>query len=461
MPDKALGEREMKNLVAILIFVVVALMSGCSEIGEEMFGKSKLQKILENWSVNKGDLPDALRSLGETPIKKKKDAVAVINALKQISFAEEQKEYQLSSPTHCLVAFFQQIETQEAFNAFRENGLPELRRLLDEGLKNPENRENDLMFIMKIMAMYRQERDAKMIVEVARTGFNADGYMWSVVFGAFDEDHQHWRVLLDGLSNPLPEDFICVAYLDFANGHAIEGRVEKHPFDSDWGLEKLKSWLSDKDEESFSYAHSAAASLPYLGEKSRSVLWNLARRHPDVGVRIESAWAAAKVGDAAGIGELKEWAMDVNHSTTACQYLAELGYEKEIPEQALGEDFKAMAEMADWLSHPNEYGRPPSKIERYDSRTLYWPPTDDERKVWLFKYEYEPQEEGDELDVGISMVGSVTFALFGEATDQLSPEEVYGLHCAWELEMNGDSRAPKERNEENGLKILKKYNSSM
>jgi len=29
------------------------------------------------------------------------------------------------------------------------------------------------------------------------------------------------------------------------------------------------------------------------------------------------------------------------------------------------------------------------------------------------------------------MVGSVTFALFGETTADLKPEEVYALHCCW------------------------------
>ncbi len=54
--------------------------------------------------------------------------------------------------------------------------------------------------------------------------------------------------------------------------------------------------------------------------------------------------------------------------------------------------------------------------------------------------------------------GSSTFALFGENFTYLTPEEVYGLHCCWELEMNGDTRAPLERNSENGIKILKEYN---
>ena len=57
------------------------------------------------------------------------------------------------------------------------------------------------------------------------------------------------------------------------------------------------------------------------------------------------------------------------------------------------------------------------------------------------------------------MVGSDTFALFGEDTAGLSPEDIYGLHCCWELEMNEDPRAPEERTPEAGRRILAEHNS--
>ena len=61
------------------------------------------------------------------------------------------------------------------------------------------------------------------------------------------------------------------------------------------------------------------------------------------------------------------------------------------------------------------------------------------------------------------MVGSVTFALYGESTSGLSAEQIYGLHCAWELEMERDARAPcspeaKKRTAEVGIQILREYN---
>jgi hypothetical protein len=173
---------------------------------------------------------------------------------------------------------------------------------------------------------------------------------------------------------------------------------------------------------------------------------------------MEGAWASAKLGSSAGLKFLCRFCLDPNYSTTACNYLRELGKQDEIPAQANEPDFQAMAEMCSWLAHPQEFGRPPDSIVLADSREIFWPPTDDHRWVWLFKYRYESRSADDgeepELNEGYGMVGSTTFALFGEATADLAPEDVYALHCCWEFEMNDDRRAPPERTVEAGRKLL-------
>ena len=52
------------------------------------------------------------------------------------------------------------------------------------------------------------------------------------------------------------------------------------------------------------------------------------------------------------------------------------------------------------------------------------------------------------------MVGSITFALVGETTPDMTPEDAYGVHCCWELEVNDDPRAPKKRSAKAGRKLL-------
>lgn len=73
----------------------------------------------------------------------------------------------------------------------------------------------------------------------------------------------------------------------------------------------------------------------------------------------------------------------------------------------------------------------------------------------------EPQEMLEDPpceQVGLGLVGSVTFALMGETTADLSPEHAYALHCCWELQFKEDPRAPEERSIEEGLKMLREYN---
>jgi hypothetical protein len=171
-------------------------------------------------------------------------------------------------------------------------------------------------------------------------------------------------------------------------------------------------------------------------------------------VQLEAAWASAYRGGTAGLTFLARACEDPNQSLMARQYLEELGHADRIPAQALEPDFDALAQMCRWLGHPNEFGEPPTEIELYDAREIHWPPTDDERRVWLFKYTYAGRGEAGADEVGLGMVGSITFALFGETTPDMAPEDAYGVHCCWELEVNDDPRAPKKRSAKAGRKLL-------
>jgi hypothetical protein len=173
---------------------------------------------------------------------------------------------------------------------------------------------------------------------------------------------------------------------------------------------------------------------------------------------LEAAWAAAACGEGRGYQTLQEACADPRQASAAIRYLIELGAEDRIPSHTKSSDFQAISEMCEWLAHPNEFGQPPDEIRQVDTRELFWPPTNDHRKLWVFRYEYPPPDGGTEQDIGYGMVGSVTFALFGESTADFSAEQVYALHCAWELECNGDPRAPKKRTVEAGFQILRTYN---
>ncbi|MBK9156247.1 MAG: HEAT repeat domain-containing protein [Chloracidobacterium sp.] len=421
-----------------------------------IFGKSPLEKAIDQWSKEGGKLDDFSQSSRNQPVRSKSEAKAICRALDSLRLRENTDNQDFWSSLHTLVAFFQQVDSEEALEIFVQVGLPCLRMWIRDGVDGKHVDEDNLLFIMKILAMYREREDVDLIARAARKPISSDGFMWSIIFGQFGSEHPFANEMVDALRDPLPTGFILISYLDMANALAIAGTLDQHPFDSNAGLTHLQSWLTDTDEENFSYALSSTAALPFIDKSACEKLLQTAFEHPDPSVRMEAAWAEAKSGDPAGVERLSELCLDPRFSRTAQQYLQQLGLDDVIPGEAKKAAFQAVAEMANWLAHPSEFGRPPDAIELFDVRELFWPPTNDNRCVSLVKYSYDDVD--GEPEVGVGMVGSVTFALFGQATAELLPEDIYALHCCWELEMNDDPRAPENRTAEGGRKILAQFN---
>lgn len=358
-----------------------------------------------------------------------------------------------STPLYELVMAFQNEWDEPSVEYVREVGLPALLRLTELALAEPEPPPHPLTMAAKMFVMYCFEPSVETVVELVRR-FPGE-YMFSPAFNMLaDERHPLGPAVVERLSDPLPQEFAAILTLDLANALSRQKRLDHHPYNTPAGIERLEGWLRSADEEEFSYAVSAAASLPFLEMAARGRLATLAFDHVEPTVQLEAAWASAFGGNEAGLKVLARMATNPAYSLRARAYLEELERQDVIPASALDPNFEAMAQMCDWLAHPQEFGKPPTTIELYDARTLDWPPTNDSRPVWLFRYRYEAHGENGEDDVGIGMVGSVTFALFGEATGDLSPEDVYGLHCCWELECNGDSRAPEKRTAAAGRALL-------
>lgn len=420
-----------------------------------IFGQSALSKALRTWVKNGGDLRSALKKSGGGPVTTAAEAEAVCAAL-DAHRAEPTRggEDTDSSPLRTLAVLFQEAEGGAARDMLRRAGLPRLRPWVEDALAAEPHREDDVLFILKILAMYGEREDVDLLVRAARLPLHPDEYLWSVILDQAIGVHADPAKLVDALKDPLPVGVLLDAYLDAANGLAIAGKLRDHPFDTEEGYRKLEAWLTDTGDEGYDHAHSAAAALPFLEASARRRLLAVAQGHPDVRVRMEAAWAQVRSGDESGLSALTRHAGDPLVSRAAQTYLEELGFADRIPEQARDPDFQALAEMAAWLSHPLEFGRPPDALRLRDSRVLSWPPTRDTRRLWQIEYRFDAKD-GDEPDVGVGMVGSITFALVGEATTDLTPEEIYGLHCCWELQENDDRRAPKDRSAVAGTRILR------
>lgn len=421
---------------------------------------SKLRRALAKGMAPGGDIASEIYELGDYALADLEDCEALAEAVGSWEQSRASDSPRDLDALQAIVGLLQDVATQEAYEFVREQLLSQLIEIFRrETAAGPRDEDlSNLLFLLKILAIYQSEDGIECLIAAAREGFASEEFLWEVIFQVFsDEEHPARIYVCESLADPLPRGFAAVAYLDFANGLAREESIESHPFDTPEGLELLGAWLVDR--ERFSYGHSAAASLPFLRSPERDSLMALAMEHVDPGVQMEAAWASARLGGEGGVKLLARFALEMEHAAAAIEYLRELDREDAVPESSRSPDFQAAAEMSQWLAHPNEFGEPPAELSLVDTREIYWPPTNDRRQVWLFRYKYPPDEEG-KTDEGLGMVGSVTFALFGETSADLPAEDAYALHCCWELEVQLDPRAPAERSVAIGREILRTAESS-
>jgi hypothetical protein len=429
-----------------------------------MAAKSQFAKKLAAGMKPGADLTSALREVEDFALAEEEDARVFADFMKTI--ADRYQAHQLADelPLRSLIGFFQNIETKEAGRILKSLAIPFLIRLFDgqlrlycqSGLSSDET--DNLMVVLTVLAFYETAEGTQRIIDAVRLPLEPNAFLWKRVFENFFKGHDYSQSICDQLRDPLPTGSIRLAYLDFCNTLARDGELANHPFDTPEGHAVLEKWLLKRDDNEKGDPISATASLPFISNPKRDQLLALAMDHPKQHVQIEAGWASARMESEGGIKFLARLCCDPRTSKTACSYLEELGRADAIPEKADEPDFVATAEMASWLSHPSEFGEPPDEIDVYDSRKLFWPPTSDLRWVWLVRYRYRAGPNREQDEIGVGMVGSTTFALFGETTAGMPPDEIYALHCCWELQGNRDPRAPRELSVRAGKRILDKYN---
>jgi hypothetical protein len=414
-------------------------------------GPDPIQQAFDRGLEAGGDLYEELSALGDYPVTTEGEARSLARGVHRLGY---QLGDRANDPIlHLIAGLFQAVESAEAFDVLRVEGLPRLLEAYDARVARlAEHGAETLLFVLKVAALYRVEAAVERISAAARTPVEPESLMWSVLFNVFDETHPYRAAVLSRLRSPLPEGFIGVAYLDLANTMARGGYLGNHPFDTPEGIDRLRAWLTDAGETSF--ARSAAASLPFLSGHGRDDLLALAMDHPSLTVQMEGAWASARLGSESALKFLARTCLDPGHSATAVAHLARLGRDDLVPAQARAPDFQAVAELAAWLGDPAEHGRPPDAIEVVDTRTIHWPPTEDRRQLWLVRFRYDPKPPDDPGESGVGLVGSITFSLSGQTSADMPPDDVYALHCCWELEVNNDPRTPTSISVAAGRRLL-------
>lgn len=449
-----------KDRLTVLIFAL-GMMWGCEVEDDgkdrqeakpqEMF-KTALQKAIISGMKPGGDLSDELSGLEDYVLRSKKDAEAICRALARLPDTEEEGDDHLSSNLYSLCSLFQKVESAEdpAFAVLSLKGQDELIRIYDL-LRKRGNEEDgdDLVFLLKILTMYGSESGAKKVVEAVQAEFEPENYLWSVIFSMIGDDHHHRDFIFGEMRKKLPLGFAGVSLLDGANQAMLGGNLKVHPFDSEGGEEMLKSWIENEDEEKFSYAVSATAALALVTFDGRNELLELARNHLDSLVQMEAAWVAVKLGREWGLSSLVKSCEDPGQSAKAQSYLEELGKGGLIPAKTKEPKFLAQAEFANWLAHPNELGQAPDEMEVVDHRQLKWPTEEVAKDFTIVRYRLRNQSGLKADDVDCGLVGSMTWCFFSYEMNQRPPEDIYAIHCFWEMThedliVESDEMAPGE-----------------
>lgn len=191
-----------------------------------MFGTSLTRAIRRGLKPGY-DLVDEIRSLGDYVIKSRKDAQAIVEALRTLP-DQSQADSIGTSSLHRLTALFQDVESTEApaFAIMADDGIDELLRVYDRLFQeDAEEHADDLMFILKIFAMYGSQRGCERIIQAARRPLSPDGYMWSMILQTCTDDHPHRAAVIRELGDPIPDGFIGIGLLDACNAAAIEGEL--------------------------------------------------------------------------------------------------------------------------------------------------------------------------------------------------------------------------------------------
>lgn len=398
-----------------------------------MFLDSPLQKLIKR-GMTKGDISRELLDFDNYQISSKKDAKSIAGALRSLPSQKSEDPY---SDVRSLAGLFQDVKSQTcpAYEILANEGCAELLRLFDEIDKlNDEEKESDLLFLLKIFVMYATKEGARRLIDVARANLLCDSYFWHYVFREFFTGHPEKDLVLRELSNSVPEGFIGICLLDCGNETATEEGLVKHPFDNPSGIARLNALLKNPDPGKTSYAISATSALPFISNPDQTELIDIGMKHYDKTVQIAAALVAASAGMENGLSFLSKMCLDVNHSDVARKHLADLNRNDLIPKESQEADFLARADFARWLAHHNELGEPPDELEIIDKRELIWPLEDKPTPVWLIKYCLKDPYGLQKDNVDIGMVGKTTWCFFSHDMLQRPIEDCYAMHCYWEME---------------------------
>jgi len=307
--------------------------------------------------------------------------------------------------------------------------------------------------LLQLLALMRSDESLQVLNELLADcpprGWMAAGQILSPLM-----QHSDWPIdaLFPGVLDRIVEPALAAPILDLA-GHLVRSqRVTGHPAaDRVTTLNRLLGAVSDRlarfeeDPRSFgtdvdqvqailgeavALAVSLCDAVGLIGDSSSIGELNKAAELRHRRVQCEAAGALARLGEGVGVQHLIALAEEPSARLRAIAYADELGIGEQIDDKYREPDATAEAEVALWLSQPQQMGVPPTHVEVVDSRRILWPSYHDPVDVFLVRFEYS---FGERQYSNIGIAGPTTFALSADVAD-LPPEDIYAIYAGWHAE---------------------------
>lgn len=204
------------------------------------------------------------------------------------------------------------------------------------------------------------------------------------------------------------------------------GRFEDDPRSFGDDVETVQARLS----EAVALAVSLCDTLALIGDVSSIGKLHQAMELRHRRVQCEAAGALARLGDPQGKDRLIDLTAEPAARLRAIHYADELGFGDQVDAQYRTDTATSEAELALWLSQPQQMGVPPTGVEVIDSRRLLWPSFHDPVDISLVRFEYN---FGDRRYSNIGITGPVTFSMSADLAN-LPLDDIYAIYAGWHAE---------------------------
>ena len=200
-------------------------------------------------------------------------------------------------------------------------------------------------------------------------------------------------------------------------------KFEENPRSFGDDVETVHAMLS----EAVALAVSLCDTVGLIGDASSIAKLNQVVELKHRRVQCEAAGALARLDDDLGKKRLLELAKDPAARIRAIHYADELNFGDSVEDEYRTDAATAEAEMALWLSQPQQMGVPPTSLEMIESRRLLWPSFRDPVDVFLVRFEYN---FGDRTYSNVGITGPVTFAMSADVAN-LSMDDIVSIYAGW------------------------------